>query len=264
MLPTFQWTTFDVSGMLPDDWETDIHKAAIGADFRDFPRTPIISREATAVQHIPRGRVHADQVQQGLPWLHQLYRSSFLELAHRVGVGPVMAAHDERYGIVLNVQQGTAMRFECHVDSNSLTALLFLTDHDRSEGGALVIAHDSAAASMAEIDRWCAVLRPQAGHLVFFDGRRNPHYVRPLTSDAHPRVVAVMNYYTESFPESQRPRELNCHLYGDKLSDQQMSAGFSTSSEWAEAFCRPGAERRSRPNPDDSCGRRAGLAWDRG
>lgn len=216
MIPTFQWTTFDVSGMFPHGWEMDIYKAATGADFRDFPRTPVISREAADVQRIPRGRVHAYQVQQGLPWLHQLYRSSFLELAYRVGVGPVMAARDERYGVVLNVQQGTEMRFECHVDSNSLTALLFLTNHGLSEGGELVIAHDGTASSMAEIDRWCAVLRPQAGHLVFFDGRKNPHYVRPLSSDARPRIVAVMNYYTESCPESQRPRELNRHLYGEE------------------------------------------------
>lgn len=218
MLPTFHWTTFDVSGMFPLDWRTDVYKAAVGADFRDFPRTPVISREAADVQHIARGRVHADQVQQGLPWLHELYRSGFLELANRVGPGPVMAARDERYGVVLNVQHGTEMRFECHVDSNSLTALLFLTDHGVNEGGELVIAYDSDASSMAQIDRWCAVVRPQAGHVIFFDGRNNPHYVRPLTSDTYPRVVAVMNYYTEAFPESTRPRELNRHLYGDKLS----------------------------------------------
>jgi hypothetical protein len=29
------------------------------------------------------------------------------------------------------------------------------------------------------------------------------------------RVVAVMNFYTESCPESTQPRELNKHLYGD-------------------------------------------------
>ena len=40
-----------------------------------------------------------------------------------------MAAHDDRYGVVLNVQRGTEMRFECHVDSNPLTGLLFCTDH---------------------------------------------------------------------------------------------------------------------------------------
>ncbi len=57
---------------------------------------------------------------------------------------------------------------------------------------------------------------PQSGHLIFFDGRFQPHYVRPLTSEADIRIVAVMNYYTSSFPESTRPPELNQHLYGDQ------------------------------------------------
>ena len=29
-------------------------------------------------------------------------------------------------------------------------------------------------------------------------------------------IAAVMNFYTESCPESTRPRELNKHLYGDR------------------------------------------------
>jgi hypothetical protein len=218
MLPTFWWTTFDVSGMFPPLWKTDVRKTAIEADFRKFPRTPVISREAASIGVIPRGRVHADKVHSSLPWLAQLYRSNFLDLAQRVaGIHPVQAAQDDRYGVVLNVQHGSEMRFECHVDSNSLTALLFFTDHGPGTGGELVVANDSEASSMEAIERSCSVLRPQAGHLVVFDGRRNPHYVRPLTSDADIRIVAVMNYYTDLGPESVRPPELNRHLYGDEL-----------------------------------------------
>lgn len=216
MLPTFWWTTFDVSGMFPAHWKTDVRKTAIEADFREFPRTPVISREATGVDRIPRGRVHADKVQSSLPWLSQMYRSVFLDLAQRVAGGhSVRAAQDDRYGVVLNVQHGSEMRFECHVDSNGLTALLFCTDHGPGAGGELVIANDSEASSMEAIDRSCSVVRPQAGHMILFDGRRNPHYVRPLTSDADLRIVAVMNYYTDLGPESARPLELNRHLYGD-------------------------------------------------
>ena len=40
MLHTFQWTGFDVSGMLPEDWRQSIAAVAMNADFRDFPRTP--------------------------------------------------------------------------------------------------------------------------------------------------------------------------------------------------------------------------------
>ena len=78
-----------------------------------------------------------------------------------------------------------------------------------------MIAHDATAADVAGIERDCSVIRPQAGHLIFFDARRHPHYARPLTESSDMRVVAVMNFYTESYPESTRPLELNKHLYGD-------------------------------------------------
>jgi hypothetical protein len=64
------------------------------------------------------------------------------------------------------------------------------------------------------VERDCSVIRPHLGHLIFFDGRNYPHYARPLTSRSDMRVVAVMNYYTESYPESTRPQELNRHLFG--------------------------------------------------
>jgi hypothetical protein len=77
----FHWTTFDLNDQLPVDWQHDIAAAADGADFREFKRTPVISR----------------------------------------------------YGVVLNVQRGNTMRFECHVDSNPLTVLLFCTDESYPE-----------------------------------------------------------------------------------------------------------------------------------
>ena len=216
MLPTFQWTVFDVSSMLPGDWRRSVKAVAVNADFRDFPRTPGLSREAGGVQTIQRGRVHADMVKNRLTWLFDLYRTGFRELAQCVAGEPVAPAADDRYGVVLNVQAGTEMRFECHVDSNPLTGLLFCSDHSLGAGGELVFAHDPAADSAAKIDRSCSAIRPQAGHLIFFDGRNHPHYARPLTSDDDMRVAAVMNYYTRSYPESMRPTALNRHLYGDR------------------------------------------------
>ena len=56
--------------------------------------------------------------------------------------------------------------------------------------------------------------RLQAGQLIFFDGRTYPHYARTLASESDMRVVAVMNFYTASCPESTRPSELNRHLFG--------------------------------------------------
>jgi hypothetical protein len=213
MPPRFRWTTFDVHALLPPGWQGEVDSLAANADFRMFPRTPILSREAADVPSIPRGRVHADQIRQRLRWLDDLYRGAFLELAREAWTEPVVTAHDHRYGLVLNVQRGTSMRFECHVDSNPLTGLLFFTDHEA--GGELVVGNNPTASSLREIERDCSVIRPHAGHLVFFDARHHPHYARPLASDSDTRVLADMNFYTESFPESTRPKELNRHLYGN-------------------------------------------------
>jgi hypothetical protein len=203
-----------VTNSLPSGWQQEIEKVAADADFRRFPRTPILSREAPGVPYIARGRVHADQVRDRLPWLYQAYRGEFLALAGQTCEERVVPARDQRYGVVLNVQRGTVMRFECHVDSNPLTGLLFCTDHPA--GGELVFAHEAGAADIDAVDRNCSVIRPQAGHLIYFDAREHPHYARPLTVASATRVVAVMNFYTESCPESTRPKVLNRHLYGDE------------------------------------------------
>lgn len=212
--PRFRWTTFDVADILPATWQREISMVASDADFRQYSRTPVLSREAPEVPHVVRGRVHADKVRERLPWLYQAYHGDFLSLAGQACGERVAAAHDDRYGIVLNVQQGAAMRFECHVDSNPLTGLLFCTDH--AAGGELVVAHDSTATDIAAVERKCSVIRPHAGHLIYFDARDHPHYARPLTAASSMRIVAVMNFYTESCPESARPSELNRHLYGDR------------------------------------------------
>jgi hypothetical protein len=215
-MPTaFHWVTFDVSNLLPHHWQQDVRFVATAADFRKFPRTPLLTREGPDVPFISRGRVHADVVRQRLPWLHELYHGAFLKLLDEVWTEPVTAAADGRYGVVLNVQRGTTMRFECHVDSNPVSGLLFCTDH--RDGGEVVIAKDKSAQTIAGVEKDCSVIRPHAGHLLLFDGRERPHYARRLIAESDIRVAAVMNYYTQSCPESTRPQELNRHLYGDPL-----------------------------------------------
>ncbi len=214
----FCWTTFDVTNLLPEDWREDIKAVAAEAEFRDFPCTPILSREAADVPYITRGRVHADKVQQRLSWLYKLYRNDFAELAAQAWAEPIETALDDRYGVVLNVNKGTKMRFECHVDSNPVSGLLFLTDHPAG-GGELVVGHDPAAVGLDALDSDCSLIRPQAGQLIFFDGKNYPHYARAVLSEREVRIVAVMNFYTGSCPESTRPAELNRHRFGDDYED---------------------------------------------
>jgi len=210
----FAFPKRDVASFLPPRWQDDIGAAAAGADFRAFPRTPVLSREAADVTHIQRGRVHAATVRQRLPWLYRLYRGVFRELAAEAWGEPIDTARDDRYGVVLNVQRGRAMRFECHVDSNPVTGLLFFTGHPGG-GGELVVGHDPPAIGIETLERDCTAVRPEAGQLIFFDGKSYPHYVRPLVAESDVRIAAVMNFYTEGRPESTRPAELNRHLFGD-------------------------------------------------
>ena len=215
MVQRFRWTAFDVTSLLPLDYPDAIKLVAAEADFRDFPPTPVLSREAENITHVTRGRVRAGTVRQRLPWLYELYRGDFLELAGQAWGEPVKGARDDRYGVVLNVQRGNRMRFECHVDSNPVTGLLFFTDHPDG-GGELVVGHDPDAVGVEALELNGSAIRPQAGQLIFFDGKTHPHYARVLRSDPDARVVAVMNFYTASCPESTRPRELNRHLFGDE------------------------------------------------
>lgn len=214
MLREFSYWNKDVTSLFPEGWQEEIGAVAAEAYFRAFPRTPILSREAPAVTHIERGRVDADAVMQRLPWLYKLYRNEFLELAAEARGEPIDAAYDDRYGVVLNVQRGKTMRFECHVDSNPVTGILFLTDHPAG-GGELVVSHDPDAVGVDEVERDCTPIRPEAGQVIFFDGKTYPHYARCLPGESDVRVVAVMNFYTGSCPESTRPPELNRHRFGD-------------------------------------------------
>jgi 2OG-Fe(II) oxygenase superfamily len=206
---------YNVIDRLPPGWQHDIHQVAAEADSRDYPRTPMLSREAEGVTHITRGRVRADIVQQRLPWLYKLYRSDFLDLATEARAECIKAAFDDRYGVVLNVQRGKDMRFECHVDSNPVTGLLFFTEHPAG-GGELAVGHDPAAVGVEAVERDCTVIEPRAGQLIFFDGKTHPHYARALRSESDMRVVAVMNFYTGACPESTRPTGLNRHLFGEE------------------------------------------------
>jgi hypothetical protein len=64
------------------------------------------------------------------------------------------------------------------------------------------------------IEEDASVVYPIAGNLIFFDARHFAHYVRPLADSAAVRIVAAMNFYTPSSPESHRPPDLNRHLFG--------------------------------------------------
>ncbi|MGW2520868.1 2OG-Fe(II) oxygenase [Streptomyces sp. NPDC001617] len=210
----FGWTTFDVTSLLPVDWDTRIAEIVRTRQIDRVIAPPhSTSREGSGPAELCTSTVRGAEVWGALPWVVDLYRGRFRELGERFARRPVLAAADRRYAVVLNVQQLGGDRSECHVDTNPIAGLLYATSHQPGAGGELVIANDIQARGVAEVDRDCSVIYPQKGHLVFFDGRAYPHYVRAVTGGAT-RVVVAMNYYTEDCPESERPGDLDDYLYG--------------------------------------------------
>ena len=78
---------------------------------------------------------------------------------------------------------------------------------------AVVVDGGPMATDIGAVEQDCSVIRPHAGHVIFFDGREYPHYARPLTSGSDIRIAAVMNFYTSSFPEAERLPGTQRRLY---------------------------------------------------
>ncbi len=211
----FRWTCIDMNGLLPTDWQSDIACAAAHLrKSRDLVPTSVTSREGSGVATIPVMTVGGVTVKENLPWLYDLYHGLFLDFAEETAGETVVTAGDDRYGLVLNVQEGHSMRYECHVDSNPLEGILYCTSHPAGSGGELVVANSTEASDVESVEADASVVYPTAGNLTLFDARHFAHYVRPLRDDHAVRIVAAMNFYTAASPESHRPPDLNRHLFG--------------------------------------------------
>jgi hypothetical protein len=211
----FQWISFDVTSVLPHGWQEDATQVATRcATPRVLRPRSVTSREADRDASIPVLTVAGDTVHSELPWLWALYHDLFLTLANEVATVPVVCATRDRRKINLNVQTGRSMRYECHVDSNPIEGILYLTTHPPGDGGELVVANRPEASSVDEVDQDYTSVHPVSGHLIFFDARNHPHYVRSLRR-GDIRVAATMNYYTHSVTEDMRPIDLDPHLFGD-------------------------------------------------
>ena len=162
----------------------------------------VTSREGDPTLRIRTLTVDGITVRDSLPWLFNFYKGLFHDLGQLGQQEPLSTAQKDVYGAVLNVQRGSDMRYELHVDSNPLEDLLYVTDLPKGYDGELVVANNAKANSVEEIEADCSVVYPTEGNLVFFDARRFPHYVRPLVDPNAIRVVVAMNFYTPSCPES--------------------------------------------------------------
>jgi hypothetical protein len=211
----FKWTTFDVRSSMPAGWEESlIETARRHGQRRKVSTGNVTSREAQGDRELEIRNVSPAVLETELPWVSRLYGTLFLQLAQLTSDEPVSVAGDKGHTTVLNVQAPGDMRYICHVDTNPIQGLLYVTTQPPGTGGELVISNKEDSVSPAEINADCSVIYPQSGHLVFFDGRFNPHYIKPLLRPDDLRVVIAMNYYVPSAPESARPPGLDSYLYG--------------------------------------------------
>ena len=214
MLDRFSWRSYDLRSILPVDWQDQILATARRAVSKTIHPVSVTSREGNPDLEITLLSVHGDVIREQLPWLHNLYKGHLRDLVQLAFSEPVFAAINDIIGAVIHVQRGTDMRYESHIDTVPTVGLLYVTDHPKGSGGELVVANSPSANSVAEIEADCSIVYPAAGNFVFFDGRRFPHYVRPLVKPDDVRVVVAMDFFTPSCSEEARPDDLNAHLYG--------------------------------------------------
>lgn len=211
----FSWTTFDVRSLMPNDWDVNVRHVAETLSRRRLIRPPhITTRESSEVEELVIRGTGAATVRTELPWLVEFYHGLFRDLAQQSHSEPVSTAEGERHTVVLNVMRAEDQRYESHVDTNPIQGMLYVTSHPEGGGGELAVANDLEARSAEDIDKNCSVIYPQMGHLMFFDGRKHAHYVRPVLDPNATRVAVAMNFYVPSCPETLRPPDLDDYLFG--------------------------------------------------
>ena len=210
----FKYYKENIDKLLPSLWDKDV------LDFASKNEEKIIlisnsvtSRELTKNETIDTLIVDGLKVKSKIPWLYDLYRGYFYEVAQEFANEKLFVAQNPLYAINLNIQKGKDMRYECHVDSNPLQGLLYVTTHKEGDGVELVISNIENSIGVNGILENCQKIFPTKGDLVFFDARKNPHYVEPLKSEKGIRIAITMNFYTLNSPEENRPKDLNEHLF---------------------------------------------------
>jgi hypothetical protein len=209
----FPWHSFDVTSDLPRDWVKQVIRVAKSeAKKKELRPTSVTSREDSRDMVLPVLTVSGVIVKRYLPWLDRLYRTRFMKLGQSLVSEKLSVATDQRYAINLNVQFGSAMRYECHVDSNPLEGILYATTHPPGTGGELVVSNVGDVSGIERVSADATRIYPICGQLVFFDARHHSHYVEKLRRKIGIRIAVTMNFYTRSCSEAQRPADLNRHL----------------------------------------------------
>jgi hypothetical protein len=191
-----------------------LHHGPIRVDV-DWSVVRDFSRHAHAVSAPPGGPgalddrplrysvIEGETIRRALPWLWAAFRTPEIlaEFSRHAGAELVPYAHDPAF-INLNVM-AAGQDYQLHQDGNDVTLVIFLTDVDAADGGALqCLLHDASV-----------TIQPVAGMGVLFTASEIPHRVLPLRPGAASRLTLPVAY---SFVGSVRMRDpaLDLYLHG--------------------------------------------------
>ncbi|MEM7051413.1 MAG: hypothetical protein AAF604_17215 [Acidobacteriota bacterium] len=166
-------------------------------------------------------RFATDQV---IPELEAFYQALLPILASATG-STWLESPFARSAYTVKIYQPESCSQGWHVDTNSLTALLYLTTN--AQGGETVIRG---------LDGQVHRVRPVAGSLLLMDGVRCEHRAEPV--ELTPKVVCLLNYY-DHHPQ-RRDLEMDGLAFGDPPLDQADAGGRGSSGGAASQQADPG------------------------
>lgn len=139
-----------------------------------------------------------------LPVIMTMYRELIPAFTQTYIGLEIVPSRFERSSITLNLLRGEGCRYEKHVDSNSVTGLLFASTLTPEDGGALRLHYPGAE----PLD-----IYPSRGTFLLYDARWVPHEVMPLLRDTV-RLSMPMNYFLKTDIEV-RQEHLDDYIFGD-------------------------------------------------
>lgn len=189
-------------GIISKDYFDEIKNIALAFSCRvELDGKSSTSREPNDTDGAEVYVVDGKIIKEKLPQLHAVYENDILSLININLPEKYECSNDLISGININLLNGKGARYEWHVDSNPLTAVLFATTHQGNDGGELIF----------KLPNEILKVYPKVGTLVLFDAREIPHTVLPLLH-SNIRISIPMNYYLNGSPQN-RPIDLDGYIY---------------------------------------------------
>lgn len=172
--------------------------------------TSTLERPETPLEYyIADGNVIA----QHLPSIMALYRDVIPDFIRGYIGLEMVPSRFQRSSITLNLLRGQGSRYERHVDSNSITGLLFASSLGPEDGGALRLFYPRTE----PLDVY-----PTRGTFLLYDARWVPHEVLPLHREVN-RLSMPMNYFLPTDVE-ERPEHLDDYIFGEAAEPSAVAA----------------------------------------